>query len=279
MSKGMKLVHNTYGKCAVRLLKVFRDGETHTVREIHVSVLLEGDFDENYTSADNRSCVPTDTVKNNVFAIAREQFTDTLEGFAIALADNYLERYAHVSLVRVEIEERPWSRIASQAHAFEGGAGGTPFTELVAPRDGGRTHLSGVKGLAVLKSTGSGFEGFHECDRTTLPPTGDRIFATSIDAAWTWNRAPQGEASANASIVTQMLQVFAEVYSPSVQRSLYLMAEAALNEVPTIESIHLVMPNSHYLLADLGKFGQENANEVFYPAPEPYGLIEATVRR
>jgi len=57
------------------------------------------------------------------------------------------------------------------------------------------------------------------------------------------------------------------------------MAEAALNDVPAIDSIHLVMPNSHYLLADLAKLGQENPNEIFYPAPEPFGLIEATVSR
>jgi urate oxidase len=59
----MRLKHNTYGKANIQVLKVFRDGGRHTVREISVSVRVEGELEENYTEADNRSCVPTDTIK------------------------------------------------------------------------------------------------------------------------------------------------------------------------------------------------------------------------
>ena len=43
--------------------------------------------------------------------------------------------------------------------------------------------------------------------------------------------------------------------------------------------IHIRMPNRHHLLVDLTPFGQDNGNDVFLPTEEPYGLIEATVRR
>jgi len=39
------------------------------------------------------------------------------------------------------------------------------------------------------------------------------------------------------------------------------------------------MPNKHCLLVDLSRFGLENNNEVFVPTGEPYGLIEARVKR
>jgi urate oxidase len=39
------------------------------------------------------------------------------------------------------------------------------------------------------------------------------------------------------------------------------------------------MPNKHHLPVDVGRFGIASANEIFLPTPEPYGLIEATLRR
>jgi urate oxidase len=39
------------------------------------------------------------------------------------------------------------------------------------------------------------------------------------------------------------------------------------------------MPNRHHLLVDLAPFGLDNPNEVFVVTDQPFGLIEATVRR
>ena len=39
------------------------------------------------------------------------------------------------------------------------------------------------------------------------------------------------------------------------------------------------MPNKHHLAFDVSRFGIDNRNEVFVPTDEPYGLIEATLRR
>jgi urate oxidase len=57
------------------------------------------------------------------------------------------------------------------------------------------------------------------------------------------------------------------------------MGEAALASVPEIDSIELTMPNKHYLLADLSRFGQDNPNEIFVPIDEPHGTIEARLHR
>ncbi len=57
------------------------------------------------------------------------------------------------------------------------------------------------------------------------------------------------------------------------------MGESALASVPEIEDIQLTMPNKHFLLADLSRFGQDNPNEIFVPVDEPHGAIEARLRR
>ena len=65
----------------------------------------------------------------------------------------------------------------------------------------------------------------------------------------------------------------------ALQKVLFEMAQAALEAVPELDRVRLVMPNKHYLLVNLAPFDLENANEVFVPTDEPHGQIEATVSR
>jgi urate oxidase len=76
-----------------------------------------------------------------------------------------------------------------------------------------------------------------------------------------------------------LVDTFAAHKSRSVQHTLYAMAEAALAACAEITDITLTMPNRHHLLVDLEPFGLDNPNEVFVATDQPYGLIEATVRR
>jgi urate oxidase len=57
------------------------------------------------------------------------------------------------------------------------------------------------------------------------------------------------------------------------------MAESVIDNVPDVDEITLTLPNRHHLLVDLSPFGLENDNESFVATQEPFGLIEATVRR
>lgn len=47
---------------------------------------------------------------------------------------------------------------------------------------------SGVKDMTVLKTTQSGFEGFHRDRFTTLQEAKDRCFCTSVYARWRYNK-------------------------------------------------------------------------------------------
>lgn len=278
----MKLIAQSYGKGRVRVLKILRDGATHTIKELSVRVALEGDFDASYTAADNSLVVPTDTMKNTVNVLAHDRLGHENEPFARCLAGHFLQRYAQVKRVTVELEERVWGRMhpggKPHPHSFVQAEGARPFTKLVLSAGDSR-HESGIRDLIILKSTASGFEDYPRCEFTTLPETSDRIFATALRATWLWSGEPDGYRSATDTLMEAMLKPFTENYSPSVQATLWEMGQAALTACPAISQITLAMPNLHCLLIDLKPFGRENPNVTFVPTDEPHGQIEATIAR
>jgi urate oxidase len=278
----MKLLHNRYGKARVRVLKILRQETTHTIKEIDVTALLEGDFGAAYTASDNSKVVPTDTIKNTINVLAQKNLGEEIERFAQSLGRHFLDRYEPVASVRIEVAAKNWQRMQFDGqphpHAFSAGGSEKSWTRVLSTRENESVE-SGVRDLVILKSTGSGWAGYPECEYTTLPETHDRILATSFDATWTWASAPADYNAANQSILGAMLKAFANNYSPSAQRSVYEMGEAALASCAEISRVEMKMPNKHYLLINLKPFGLENANEVFVPTDDPFGLIEGTVVR
>jgi urate oxidase len=279
----MKLSHQQYGKARVRVMKVTRTATQHELKEITVTVLLSGDFETSYTKGDNSKVVATDTMKNTVNVLAKKYLGKDLERFGLTLGEHFLQKYAQVRQVSVEISERLWQRMPVDGkphrHSFIGSAQERPFTRIVCARGKTAAVESGIADLMILKTTESGFEGYPRCEYTTLPETKERIMATSMVASWAFKRVPKNFGVANRKILAAMLKVFAKNYSPSVQTTLYQMAEAALKRVPEISSVTLTMPNQHCLLINLKPFGLENNNEIFVPTDEPQGLIEATITR
>jgi urate oxidase len=279
------LVRHDYGKARVRVLKVRRRGKVHDVREITVRVALQGAFEESYTRGDNASVLPTDTMKNTVYALARQDPVDRIEGFGLTLARQFLE-HRPVARATIELEECPWTRVVvagrqgrePHPHAFIRAASERWCARVEQDREETRIE-SGVTGLRVMKTTGSGFAGFPRDQYTTLQETDDRILATDMDAHWRWAEAPSDYAVSSSLARDAMLEVFANDFSPSVQATLHAMAEAALARVPQIGEIRISLPNLHYLRVDLSPFGLDNPGEVFIPTDEPHGLIEATLAR
>src|SRR5271157_5255485 len=184
----MRLAADSYGKCDVRLTKVVRTGATHTLWELTVSISLTGDFTRIYTDGDNSPCIPTDTMKNTVYVLAKKNDFQSPEEFGGILARHFIERFDHVESAEVSLVQRIWTRIAAGGrphdHSFSG-AGSGRRTCVVAVNRRGPPHVTGgLAGLEVIKTTGSGFAGFLRDEYTTLVDTTDRIFATSIDATW-----------------------------------------------------------------------------------------------
>jgi urate oxidase len=265
----VRLGTNQYGKAETHLVRVYRDGDVHEVRDLTVSVALSGALEAVHLEGDNRAVLATDTQKNTVYAFAKEAPIGEPEAFALRLAKHFLG--GAITRARVEVTEASWARIGE--HAFTQAGRELRFAAAVCSGDAAWV-LSGLSDLVVLKTTDSEFHGFPRDRYTTLQETSDRVLATAVAARW----RHAGDASfldARAALI----ETFAGHHSLSLQQTLYAMGSAVLEACPTVAEIRLSMPNKHHFVVDLEPFGLSNENEVFHADDRPYGLIEGAVIR
>jgi urate oxidase len=279
----VKIVHNNYGKSRVRLMKVARRGESHEIQETTVKIVFEGEFREVHIVGDNSQVLPTDTMKNTVYALASQtREIEEIETFALRLANHFLINNSPVTRVIIEIAEHGWALMAlggkTHQHSFIKGSDEKHTTKVSVTREGAAIE-SGIEDLIVLKTTKSGFVGFVKDQYTTLPETTDRILATSIKANWHYANADAATGENWRGARQTIIETFAGHDSLSVQHTLYAMGEAMLEKFPDITEIAFSLPNIHYLPIDLSRLGLENGNQIFLPTDEPHGLIEARLSR
>jgi len=276
------IAHSNYGKSCVRLVKVSRHPDRHDLKQLTVGIQFEGDFDSCYQFGDNTRILPTDTMKNTVYAFAKLYAIEQIEDFARQLAEHFLTDNDQISKVRIDIAEDLWARIpyGGKPHATSFlPAGKEHRTAAVTGTRDGMVTEAGIDNLVVLKTAGSGFENYIHDPFTTLPETPDRILATAVKVTWTYTDAEISFGPCWYGVRETLLETFVEHESKSVQHTLYAMAQAVLARYQEMSDIVISMPNKHCLPVDLSRFGLENDNEVFMPVDEPYGLIEAHLKR
>ncbi|KAL1940968.1 hypothetical protein VTO73DRAFT_7604 [Trametes versicolor] len=324
MSELSYLSHARYGKDKVRVFRVVRDGAWHNVVEYNVTALVEGDIETSYTKADNTVVVATDSIKNITYYLAKTSpHVLNPERFALHLGTHLVSKYAHLKKAFITIEQLRWQRIPiaqgegqtpkPHSHAFYRDGDDTRVVEAEIDASAGKDKIvahvtSGVRGLLVLKTTGSAFESFVRDEYTTLVEVDDRIFSTSIDLTYKYaplpipapadgegkvfDYAPTAEAAkgtawdgdAVAAVARDItLEVFALDESASVQATLYKMAQRIITEQQHVLSVTYKLPNKHYVPVDMKYIGIDNMSppkaEVFLPLSAPSGLISATVSR
>jgi urate oxidase len=276
------LADNSYGKSGIRLVKILRREGRHDFRDLTVAVRLEGDFEAAHVAGDNSAVLPTDTMKNTVYALAKDHFDRDIESFGLVLTEHFVTRNLNVSRARVEISERPWERLtvdgSPHPNAFSRPGAERRVARVLRTRQGAVVE-AGLEDLTLAKSTQSAFSGFRKDGYTTLKETEDRILATAVKASWTYESAPADFDRAFQGIRGTMLETFAAHDSASVQHTLYAMGEAVLEYHAKVVEVRLSLPNKHHIPVDLSPFGLENRNEIFLTTEEPFGLIEATIRR
>lgn len=279
----ISLAENRYGKHRVRVVRVKRDRPVHSFEEWSVEVLLAGDFLDCFEEGDNARIMATDSMKNTVYSLAKDTAATTIEEFALELTEYLIKTNPQIDSATVNITGVPWSHLTvndvAAPSAFIRDGGEVETTSVSRASDGAPSVVSGFENLVIMKTANSGFEGFIRDVHTTLPETADRLFGTAVRSRWSYQSGKLDFADARARTRNTMLKVFAEHDSKSVQHTLYAMGKAALEAVPELTEIELTMPNKHCLLVDLSKFGKTNQNEIFVPTEEPYGYIEATIRR
>jgi urate oxidase len=277
---------NQYGKAETRLVRIYRDGPAHEIRDLNVSTSLRGDFAAAHLRGDQANVLPTDTQKNTAYAFAKERGVGEIEDYALALARHFVDDIEPVHAARVDVDEYRWERInasgAGHPHAFARSGHEIRTASAVVEGGGGgqRTWLlAGLRDLVLLKSTGSEFAGFLRDPYTTLAETDDRVLATSLTCRWRYMRPDVECGPLYASVRQLLVEQFATVHSLALQQSLWEMGRAVLAAHAEIAEIRLSAPNKHHFLVDLTPFGLDNPGEVFHADDRPYGLIQCAVQR
>jgi urate oxidase len=149
----------SHGKERVRVARVWKsqDGQRHFVVEWRVSINLLSDCINSYLRDDNSDIVATDTMKNTVYAKAKEcSEILSAEDFAILLAKHFTSFYRQVTTAIVKIVEKPWERVSVDGqfheHGFKLGSE-KHTTEAIVKKSGALQLTSGIEGLSVLKTT------------------------------------------------------------------------------------------------------------------------------
>ncbi len=278
----IQLGENNYGKSRVRLLRVVRQEGRHDIKEVTFDIRFEGDFEFAHTKGENRKILPTDTMKNTVYALARQYPVEAIEDFSMHLVEHFLTYNPQVSRARIHAAESMWTRIPH---------GGKPHTSAFVRAscekrttmlDGTREKTimrAGIDDLVVLKTTKSGFEGFMRDPYTTLKDDRDRILSTAIHADWLYEGGDIEFGLIWHGVRQALLETFAEHDSLSLQHTLHAMGDAVLASFDRISEIHLSLPDKQYDRVDLSPFGMDNPYEVFLPIDEPHETIEATLRK
>lgn len=276
------LTQTSYGKSRIRLVRVTRHGHRHELRDFTVAIAFEGSYDTSYTDGDNRDVLPTDTMKNTVYALAGRDGVGEPEEFGVRLGRHFIARNPRLNRVSVDVVDHAWGPITVGDHAhgraFVRRGPDTRTARVVTDR-AGAAITAGIADLVIMKTAHSAFEGYPRDEFTTLPETRDRLFATSLTATWAYNDEEIEFGAMFLTVRKTLLEAFAEHDSRSVQHTLYAMGQSVLDSIDAVRTIRLEMPNRHHLPIDLTRFGLENRNEVFVATEEPHGLITATLSR
>ena len=276
------LGENAYGKNAINLTKIIRNPDHHELKQVSINISLQGDFETAHKAGDNTKILPTDTMKNTVYVLAKENFTSSIEDFGIFLARHFKQNNPQVSRVKIDITEHLWSRIMAEGiahkHSFISN-GNEKHTATILLNSNETTVTAGIKDLLILKTTDSAFKDYIRDEYTTLKETDDRILSTQCQVNWEYDSWQLNFTELYNTIRTTVLMTFANHKSLSVQHTLYAMGEKVLQGNDPVKKISFIMPNKHHLLFNLEQFGIENNNEVFIATDEPYGYITGTVTR
>src|SRR3954451_12084437 len=154
---GIRLGGNQDGKAENRLLRVDRRQEGHEITDLNVTTTLSGDLAATHLTGDNSGVLPTDTMKNTVYAFAKEHGVGEPEEFALLLGRHFVDSRPQVRAATVSIESYGWDRLGP--HSFQRQGSHTRTATITVTTEEVQV-VSGVTGLVLLNSTASEFHGF-----------------------------------------------------------------------------------------------------------------------
>lgn len=278
----VRLAENNYGETRMRLLRLARQEGRHDVKDVTLAIRFEGDFASAHAAGDNRKIVPGDTMKNTVYALARQHSMETAEDFALHLVEHFLTYNAHVSCVRVEAAENIWARLPQGGKPHPSvftRAGDEKRTCLVHGTREATAIRAGIENCVVMKTADAAFENFSRDPYTTLQAEPNRVLCTVIGADWLYAGEDVEFGPVWHGVRQMLVETFAEHKSKSLQHTLHAMGEAVLQNFDNVREIHLSLPERRFKTVDLAPLGMDNPGTVLLPTDEPQGIIEATLKK
>lgn len=271
---------SSYGESCVRLLRVARQADYRDVRDLTLEVRFEGDFED--AMGGNRKILPADTIRNTVYALARQFPSDSIEDFSLHLIEHFLTYNAQIARVRIEGEEDSWARIAHgpkpHGSAFTCGARERRTASLSADR--GRSAIrAGVRDLFLLKAANAGFEGFRRDPFTTLQENAEAMIAAQLRAEWLYEGEEIEFNAAWHGVRRVLLEAFAEHESRSLGHTLHTIGDAVFASVEPVSEISLWISGEYCAAAELEPLGMDNPGRIFLPADAPRAIAQAVLRR
>lgn len=228
-----------YGKAGVRFLDVERLGATERVREVNARVLLTGGINEAYMKGDNARMVTTDALAELVQEHCGDLAGAPPEVMAMRAVAALAERYPHLPDVAVSLEVRPLDPIAgTYAHIRTD----VEVTGATARQRGSAMRCRArLRGLLLVRTSGSRFEGFVVDRYTRTEPAVDRAIGAAVKAGWEASRPDPDWRAVRTRTRSALVRTFATEENASVQQLAFLMAKGALEDVPETETIKLEM--------------------------------------
>ena len=264
------------------MLRIVRKGDRHDPRDLTVSVRFEGGFDSAFVEGRRGGVIPGETLKSFVHQVAREHAGAEIEMFGLALCRRMLDTHRHVTRVRVEITEQPWSRMdvggKAQGQAF---AVGSPEQRTAAVTSNGSQTavVSGIDQLVLMRTAGflPRRAGSRADDGTE--DSVQSLLVGSLSVRWTYSNPDVTFGPYRQGVRSAVTDTFAVHAARSIQHTLYAIADVVLATYDEILDVTLAMHERPYRAADLFREHLENPDELFVAVEEPLGVVEVTVER
>ena len=260
-------IAHSYGKDAVSVYRI----EGDRLFACEVGMILRGEaFESSYTEGDNSLVVATDSMKNFIQRGAVEYRDESLEGFLVVLAEQFLRRYGHVEAVELRADETVFARRARSV--LQRLYADRAVAEVTLHDDGTRIERSGREGLHLIKLSGSSFAGFLRDEYTTLPEAHDRPLFVHLDVSW--HNADYERRAAGEEIRKAVIEAFSGFDSASIQELVHEMGVRVLGGFPEIDNIGFTAENRLWDTVQQG-----DGVTVYTDARPPFGVITLSLDR
>lgn len=261
------LTHGKFGESGIRFLRLVHKGDRRELRDLVVQLLVKGDFEAGFSRGASLPLESEQAIAERVYALAHEHLGDQIEPFALVLSEHVLRFFPRVSDVEVEIAERLWSRV---------NVGGRPHDRAFT--GSGESRLARVRRSADRQQVEAGFTGL-PVSKVDLTDNQAAVLSGTLTANWRygWSDVPFG---LHWQQVRQtILESFANHPHGSVHQLLHDIAQAALDQTPSIAEIGFSLALTRYHPANIERSGLDVDTNLLIPEQGPVGVIEATLAR